>query len=215
MEIDLSTTTDDRDLELSEMLCTWICHALVGSVGAMANGLELLKEDPATHVETMALLDFSAMATARRLKFFRAAFGVDGAKGQDGEAVRGLLSDFLAVSRNAAGAIDVHWPPLPALNRLDPSAFRLILILSLLGMECLPRGGGLDISIAGGLVIAATGRGARLETGVAAALTLTPGAATVRAAPASFVARLARRLGGRVTTESTEGRVVLSVIPQT
>ncbi|MFN3075575.1 MAG: histidine phosphotransferase family protein [Alphaproteobacteria bacterium] len=220
-------TVHDNDLLLSELMSTWMCHALVGSVGAVVNGLELLREDPSALAETMVLLDASALATTRRLKFFRAAFGqsVAGARG-DAQAFRTVLEEFLAISRSPGGAVIVHWPSLPAERRFDQSVYRLVLLLALLAMDCLPRGGTITISAEEkpappgiSLVLDAAGRSARLDAGVAAALRPESHASpssvdslVPRNAPAAFAASMARRLGGNITFQTGPEHVILSAV---
>lgn len=207
----------------------WMCHALVGSVGAVVNGLELLKEEPTALAETVALIDSSAMATTRRLKFFRVAFGQNSDSTQDGHAVRVLLDDFLAISRSSAGAVTVRWLAMPAEKLMGPGAYRLVLGICLLAMDCLPRGGILDVSItpartvtkdaALAVSVTATGRGARLESAVSQVL-MSPQRSpesnrflSSRTAPAAFVARLALRQGATVLTEVRTGSVIFSAAP--
>src|SRR6185436_19261149 len=68
------------DLMLAELMAARLCHDLVGSVGAVANGVELLgdsrsRPDP----EVLELVAQSARAASRRLQAFRVAYGTGNA----------------------------------------------------------------------------------------------------------------------------------------
>ena len=70
-------------LDLASLLASRICHDLVGSVGAIANGLEVLEEDDGEMREAaFELLNRSVGEALARLKFFRLAFGAGGGQEQ-------------------------------------------------------------------------------------------------------------------------------------
>ena len=52
------------DLRVAEMLCARLCHDLVGPVGAVNNGLELLEDDMYVHVVLSFFLRYSNRAPA-------------------------------------------------------------------------------------------------------------------------------------------------------
>ena len=65
------------DLRLSALLCTRLCHDLIGPAGAVVNGVELLTDLPgAVDEEVLELIRHSAGETTRRLKYFRVALGI-------------------------------------------------------------------------------------------------------------------------------------------
>ncbi|MBF0129528.1 MAG: hypothetical protein HQL33_06020 [Alphaproteobacteria bacterium] len=212
----------ESDLDLAEAVSTWVSHALAGTIGAVVNGLELLKEDGASPArETVDLVDGSAVAAARRLKFFRAVFGVADKGDGDAPAARALLRDYLAASRGGVASVEVEWPEAwSGAARVDPRVLQLVLAMALFGSECLLRAGtlavredptGLTVTAIGG----ADGRGVRLDEGSAAALGKTAPPPSPRAVPAFFAARLARRLGADIRAAQTDGRIVLTAAPLT
>ena len=69
--------TDTASLDLASLLCSRLCHDMLSPVGALSNGLELLRDekDPEMRKRCMELLEQSAKASADKLKFFRLAFG--------------------------------------------------------------------------------------------------------------------------------------------
>src|SRR5947199_298133 len=82
-----TVTSDATQTEIGlvavELLASRLCHDLIGPVGAIGNGLELLAEESSRFAgETVTLVTRSAERTAAMLALFRAAFGASG--GQPG-----------------------------------------------------------------------------------------------------------------------------------
>ena len=63
--------------ELSELICTRISHDLIGNIGAVANAVELMDEDPEAIDDAKSILSISSKVLTARLKFFRLAFGLN------------------------------------------------------------------------------------------------------------------------------------------
>lgn len=63
--------------ELSELICTRISHDLIGNIGAVANAVELMDEDPEAIDDAKPILSISSKVLTARLKFFRLAFGLN------------------------------------------------------------------------------------------------------------------------------------------
>lgn len=126
------------DLRLSELLCTRLCHDLIGPAGAVINGVELLADLPGNvDDEVIELIRHSALETTRRLKFFRIAMGV-GVEGQSMSVCRTIADDYFA-----AGKISLDWSDatLDTSTPLPPGLIPIILNLVLCAAEALPRGG--------------------------------------------------------------------------
>lgn len=128
-------------LETLETFAARICHDLVGAVGAIANGVELLAEGgEAADPEVMALISGSARTASLRLQYFRTAFGTGSAL----SAVRPLdAARSLASSLLEGGKVDLDWPAPSAGAEAAAGrrAAKLLLNLVLVAMDCLPRGG--------------------------------------------------------------------------
>ncbi len=188
------------ELRLASLLCTRLCHDLVGPVGAVNNGVELLS-DPSAGMEdeVIALLRHSAGESARRLRFFRVAFGLPG-KGDGG------VDDARAVARALfeEGKVSLDWPdgtPPPSASTHAGFA-QLLLNMILCAAEGLPRGGSVAVrssADAGGLTVrvAASGPGARLSEALRAALGGVGDVASVdaRSVQPYLTARLAAAVG--------------------
>lgn len=190
------------DLKLASLLCTRLCHDLVGPVGAVNNGIELLS-DPSGGLEdeVVELLGRSAGEAARRLRFFRAAFGLPGNTGGDGG-----VDDARTVARALfeEGKVTLDWPdgtPPPS-AAADARLGQLLLNMILCAAETLPRGGNVAVrssADAGGLTVrvAATGPGAKVGDDLRAALGGAGdiGSIDLRSAQPYLTARLAAAVG--------------------
>ncbi len=213
------------DLKVVQLLCSRLCHDLAGSVGAVNAGLELLEEAGAKNGgangnDALALVARSAKQTARRLGFYRMAFGFGAGRGRvgGGDAVG---NESLAKARDLAaallddGRINLNWPEdpeLPADKQLGTSGVKLLLNLILLGVDCLPRGGGLgvhfaDLSDGVGMAIVASGPGARLKGEYLTVMTrdVPADALTAYNVQAHFAWLLAEDLGAAIEIPETAG----------
>ncbi len=159
------------DLEFSAYLVSRVCHDLVGPLGAVVNGLEVLEEerDAAMRVDALKVVTSSAGQALARLQFMRLAFGAAGSAGTElalGEVHR-LIAELLD-----GGRTTVAWQP-PAENWPKDWA-KLLMNGALIGADCLPRGGELRIETASGkpygFKIVAAGTGARVSEDTARAL---------------------------------------------
>jgi len=202
--------TDVSGLRLASLLASRLCHDLVGPLGAVSNGLELIAEDDAMAKEALSLAQRSAKRAANRLQFFRYAFGAAGGEPNFGPAEAKALAFNLLQSSETV----IDWPELAAVE-LPTGAGRLVLNLLLLASECLPRGGSIRIGLAANRITAdATGSQARLsaETKSAIAGAIPPAALTARTIVGYFVAQLSASLGGRLEiTDEGVGKVRLQV----
>jgi histidine phosphotransferase ChpT len=136
------------DLELAALISSKICHDVIGPVGAIYNGLEILDEDDDTETKTYALdviRNVTEQASAR-LQFARFAFGAAGSAGAQidlgtaEQISRGLVSQ---------GKHKLAWRGMPGQMAKDKVKLLLNLIAS--SITCLPRGGDIEVGIAGTL----------------------------------------------------------------
>src|SRR5450432_4284050 len=87
------------DLEFSSFLVSRVCHDLVGPLGSVVNGLEVLEDerDAAMRADALKIVSSSALQALARLQFMRIAFGAAGSAGAEldlgeiGRLVTGLL----------------------------------------------------------------------------------------------------------------------------
>jgi histidine phosphotransferase ChpT len=133
--------------ELAGIVCARICHDLVSPVGAVVNGVDLIRElGTADAREEMAMVEQSARRAAALLKFHRLAFGAVGDR--DATLARGQLrervEDVLAGPR-----VQLGWsaPEGPAIAL--PVA-RLVCLMLLAGRAMLGMSGTLRVLLPAG-----------------------------------------------------------------
>ncbi len=163
-----------EQLRLSQLVCSRLCHDLVGAAGAVNAGLEILAEMGGLDDSAMGLAKNSGHELTRRLAFYRVAFGAGGAgsDGADVSVLKKLANDFLK-----SGNTKLDWPEAEGgVKPLDPIMGKLLLNLILIASECLPRGGRVSVQVAEiegqtGIAVAATGTDAGLREDLARGLT--------------------------------------------
>lgn len=159
------------NLDLIAYLSSRLCHDLVSPVGAVANGIEILRDegDPAMREQALELLAQSAVEGTRRLQYYRMAFGALGGLHDKvaRDEVQRAASSFFSTGKTALEWIGGENIP----QELDKLDAKLILTLLLVAQALLPRGGTLSLQgKIGGFSISARGNSVRTETSQIAAL---------------------------------------------
>lgn len=194
------------DVRVAELLASRLCHDLVGPIGAVGNGLELLADDEFGMAEdAMQLTTNSARQASNILQFFRLAYGMAGARvGADYTQIRDLSAALLETSRTK-----LDWTAVTAPEGAPDGIAKLVLNMIALAHEALPRGGTLNVDIApggGGIdcVVNAAGQDAHLRPETLAGLQdeinleeLSP-----RGVHGYFTRTVAKRLGSDLVIET-------------
>lgn len=132
------------NIDFASLLCSRLCHDLVGPVGSLFNGVELLADehDPDMRQRCMELLADSAKQTANKLKFFRLAFGAAGGFGDqiDTREAQAALEGLFGADRR----VTVEWIVGP--HSLPKSAVKILLNLAMTAGDALLRGGRLHVA---------------------------------------------------------------------
>ncbi|MBT7942230.1 MAG: hypothetical protein HN719_02625 [Alphaproteobacteria bacterium] len=210
------------DLKIAQLLSSRLCHDLVGPIGAVNTGLELMEEDSDDDGAALGLMARSAAEATRRLAFYRNAFGMGagggGGKGALDEA-RILADGFLETTK-----VTLDWPELipDALGPVPPGGVKVVLNMILIASESLPRGGVVGLSLVQldeglGVGLTASGEGAALREDLVHALAEDAGLAedvvTARNVHAYLAQCLARELGGKIEPSvGSNGEVQLAVL---
>jgi histidine phosphotransferase ChpT len=201
------------DIDFSALLVSRVCHDLVGPLGAVVNGLEVLEDerDAAMRADALKIVTSSAAQALARLQFMRIAFGAAGSAGAEldlGEVGR-LIAGLFGGSKVA-----LHWEA-PHMNWPKDWA-KLVMNAAVIAGDCLPRGGTLRIETspeAGvfGFKIIATGQGARIVEDVEKALHGETADRTydARGVQPFLTYRLAKGLNAGLTMAAREGQVEL------
>ncbi len=208
------------DLSIVELLCSRLCHDMVGPVGAATNGIELLREVSAGHHDDIIdMTDASARTAWRRLEFFRVAFGsAGGREGWGTNELRQLAQNMLHDSK-----VRLDWENTPALTELEGRGGKLVLNLVLLLAEAMPRGGDLAVrlELQGDMVavwLSGEGQNAALNPRIASAVQgkLPPGEMDSRMILAHLAWLQSRDAGADAAWTLGENRVAAAVtMPQT
>lgn len=137
-------TLDISALDLAALLCSKVCHDVIGPVGAIRNGLEVLEEEKDSSMREFALdlIRKSSGNAAARLQFARLTYGASGSAGAS--------IDLGDAEQVAKGHLDdekhkLSWTGPRQL--LPKNKVKLLLNLLLVARDCVPRGGTIAASI--------------------------------------------------------------------
>ncbi len=199
------------DLDLAALVSSRICHDVINPVAAIANGLEMLAEEPdqAMRDAAMDLIRKSALQASAKLQFARLAFGAAGSAGAEID-----LRDAEKVAREfvqGSGKHQVLWQG-PAVT-LPKNKVKLLLNLVALGAVALPRGGVVNVAVLGTppsvtFVVRAKGDAARLTDQVRSLLLGGNGfAIDAHSIQPYYASRVAAASGMTVTAETHDGEI--------
>jgi histidine phosphotransferase ChpT len=199
------------EIEFAALLVSRVCHDLVGPLGAVVNGMEVLEDerDPAMRADAIKLVTMSADQALARIQFMRIAFGAAGSAGAEldlGEIGR-LTTELLK-----GGKVQLTWNA----QRLNwPKDWaKLLMNATLLAADCLPRGGlvtvetGPDAS-ARSFHIRAQGLNARVTEDVAQALSGEAQNVDARHVQPFLTHKLSRSAGAVLAITPLDGAVEL------
>ena len=205
------------DIQLTAFMSSRICHDLVGPIGAINNGLELLEEETDEDARAYAqeVILNSAQAAWTRLEFARLAFGASSGMGQ--------AIDIGQAERIARGYVEegkhrLHWHA-PKDVQLDKSHARLLMMMIAISIPALPVGGELHVDVTTGhgaptLTVRCAGRNARIPDKVDGILSGTDlDELDPRSILPYYAARLADEAGMAITVIKAEGDVVFTAAP--
>ena len=151
------------DLELAALVSSRICHDVVGPVGAIFNGLEVLEDDDDEQVQKYAMdvIRRNTKNAWARLEFARLAFGAAGSAGAEipFNKIQDLSNAILEEKHS------IEWSSQH--DFLPKGYAKVILNLVVVAVASIPRGGKITVSITGDIekpqiAIVSRGNGARL-----------------------------------------------------
>ena len=163
-------------LDFAGLLGSRICHDLISPVGAIGNGLELLRElggGANSGGAELELIGASARSASDTLQFYRLAFGAASATEETGtQAARRVLMGWIAHHKAEAS-----WSP--SVEAMPRAAARLLCNLVQCALSALPRGGRIEVlgdASADTLAVEARGPALMLPGAAGAWLSAAPGA---------------------------------------
>ena len=209
------------DMRVLELVCSRICHDLVSPVGAINNGIELIREVSEGETlgggigqEALALITHSAEQGSYRLRIMRLAYGAAGGDASWDE-LRSALDHYFAGTR-----IVLAWPSdaNSKLPRDVHGLVKLTLNAVMLAGDALSQNGAIAIEArSNALAVIATGKSPAIDPDRAAALAgrTAPADLDPRSIHAYMTGRLAVHYGLKlssvsVTPERLEVLIALS-----
>ncbi len=200
------------DIEFAAFLVSRVCHDLVGPLGAVVNGLEVMEDerDAAMRADALKIVSTSAAQALARLQYMRIAFGAAGSAGAEldvgevGRLVAGLLD---------GGKVQLNWQA-PHVNWPKNWA-KLLMNAAMMGADCLPRGGQLEVTVstdpaAPSFKIVATSPYARVLDDVANAVRGEETHLDARGIQPYLTHKLSRDLNAGLTLTPKEGSVEIA-----
>lgn len=145
----------DEKPDLAGLVGSRICHDVIGPIGAIGNGVELMMLAPGTASPELALIADSVAQANARIRFFRIAYGPAAA---DQRITRGEVASVLD-ALTARGRLQVKWDSANEVSR--PEA-RLAFLLFQCLEAAMPHGGRVTIK-AGGQDWRMIGTGPRMK----------------------------------------------------
>lgn len=142
------TVAHPTDLELAALISSKICHDVIGPVGAIYNGIEILDEDGDAEAKSYAMdviRNVTEQASAK-LQFARFAFG---AVGSSGAMIDLATAEQISRGFVGQGKHTLIWRGQPGYMPKDRVKLLLNLVAS--AIAALPRGGEIDVEVAGSL----------------------------------------------------------------
>ncbi len=200
------------EIEFAALLVSRVCHDLVGPLGAVVNGMEVLEDerDATMRAEAIKLVTMSADQALARIQFMRIAFGAAGSAGAEldlGEIGR-LTSGLLQ-----GGKVQLVWNASRLYWGKDWA--KLLMNATLLAADCLPRGGMVTVetgsdALAPSFHIRAQGLHARVTEEVALALKGEATNVDARHVQPFLAHKLSRSVNATLTIVPTDGMVELT-----
>lgn len=204
------------ELQLTAFMSSKICHDLVGPVGAISNGLELLEEetDEETRAYAFELIRFSAGVANARLEYSRLAFGASAALGSelDIRHAETILRTFVEEGKHK-----LHWDS--SISSMDKTKARVMLILVSVAMPAIPAGGDMFVKLTGEATaphfeIRCRGRNPRIPEGLEDIFRGRGKLVDPRNIISYYCYQLARSCGLSLTVRKDEADIVFGVKPR-
>jgi histidine phosphotransferase ChpT len=182
-----------NELRVAELLASRLCHDVVGPIGAVNNGMELLNDgDLDMADDALKLATQSAQQAADLLQYYRMAYGMAGHRqGGDLKPMHDLAMRFFAHHKAS-----LDWSASVMPSGLPESAGKLILNMLLLAGEALPRGGTVGVLFAG------ADAGLREETRAGLADDVPVAELTPRSVQPYFTRQLASDMNGQLVVDA-------------
>ena len=142
---------ETEQIKFIELLCSRLCHDLISPIGAINNGLEFLEQESDQNSrDAIQLISKSATQAADKLAYYRVALGTAGS----GDLMQfNLVLDLIEKLGNGRN-IEIEWFGVEAYatSNIGKLSGKLILNLTLVAFDVLPRGGHAKVTLSGDAV---------------------------------------------------------------
>ena len=196
--------------ELSELICTRISHDLIGNIGAVANAVELMDEDPEAIDDAKPILSISSKVLTARLKFFRLVFGLNNTGVKTIAEITAPAEEYIATVGSRTAPIKLNF------NISTPALYKIVMLGIMVMSDVFIRGGELSISeTVNGLTFTADSQSA-LSAGKLAVMQEVlngkmPEENPAQSAPLIYMMRLLNDTPVKITVSYTEKQAVLQI----
>lgn len=196
--------------ELSELICTRISHDLIGNIGAVANAVELMDEDPEAIDDAKPILSISSKVLTARLKFFRLAFGLNNTGVKTIAEITAPAEEYIATVGSRTAPIKLNF------NISTPALYKIVMLGIMVMSDVFIRGGELRISeTVNGLTFTADSQ-STLSAGKLAVMQKVlnaemPAENPAQSAPLIYMMRLLNDTPVKITVSYTEKQAVLQI----
>lgn len=196
--------------ELSELICTRISHDLIGNIGAVANAVELMDEDPEAIDDAKPILSISSKVLTARLKFFRLAFGLNNTGVKTIAEITAPAEEYIATVGSRTAPIKLNF------NISTPALYKIVMLGIMVMSDVFIRGGELSISeTVNGLTFTADSQ-STLSAGKLAVMQKVlnaemPAENPAQSAPLIYMMRLLNDTPVKITVSYTEKQAVLQI----
>lgn len=196
--------------ELSELICTRISHDLIGNIGAVANAVELMDEDPEAIDDAKSILSISSKVLTARLKFFRLVFGLNNTGVKTIAEITAPAEEYIATVGSRTAPIKLNF------NISTPALYKIVMLGIMVMSDVFIRGGELSISeTVNGLTFTADSQSA-LSAGKLAVMQKVlnaemPAENPAQSAPLIYMMRLLNDTPVKIAVSYTEKQAVLQI----
>lgn len=196
--------------ELPELICTRISHDLIGNIGAVANAVELMDEDPEAVDDAKPILSISSKVLTARLKFFRLAFGLNNTGVKTIAEITAPAEEYIATVGSRTAPIKLNF------NISTPALYKIVMLGIMVMSDVFIRGGELRISeTVNGLTFTADSQ-STLSAGKLAVMQKVlnaemPAENPAQSAPLIYMMRLLNDTPVKITVSYTEKQAVLQI----
>lgn len=203
-----------KHTDLAELMTSRLVHELVGPVGGVSAGIEMLGETGEADSETLALLSDSSGRATQKLQFYRLAYGCAGRTPISHDMLKSAIDGYLEQS-----SVTSFWSMDGDESVLQKQGAGKCLLLAVeIAAASLLRGGRLSITVGQSEIsVTASGTQATLRDGIGSLLVTGRSDEDVSAnmVHAAYLHYLANDIGGRILVETDRDSVSLRLLLST